>query len=154
MPTGLLVGRQKLDPDRPGGNTRCRKTERNDMLRRLGIRAKVMAVLAVPMLALFGAGVYISLSAVNDYRYAAASRGAIDSGHHLIDFTDALMLERVAALTGASEEDYQAAQAVTDGAYAQWAETVAGVDESLFPPSVTKVLNDALTEGKNKTAYA
>src|SRR4029079_15647036 len=128
---------QMLDPDRPGGNTRCRKTERNDMLRRLGLRAKVMAVLAVPMLALFGAGVFISLSAVSDYRYAAASKGAIDSGHQLIDFTDALMAERIAASTGASEEDYKAAQAVTDGAYGQWAATVAGVDEAKFPPAVS-----------------
>src|SRR3954471_23743813 len=99
---GTPRGSTEARPDRPGGNTRCRKTERNDMLRRLGIRAKVLAVLAVPMLALFGAGVYISISAINDYRYAAASKVAISSGHQLIDFTDALMAERIAALTGAS----------------------------------------------------
>ena len=47
-------------PVRPGGNTRCRKTEGNDMLRRLGIRAKVMAVLAVPMIVHARAGAFIS----------------------------------------------------------------------------------------------
>ena len=47
------------------------------MLRRLGIRAKVMAVLAVPMIVLLAAGGYISWNALSELRYAQAADSVI-----------------------------------------------------------------------------
>ena len=47
------------------------------MLRRLGIRAKVMAVLAVPMIVLLAAGGFISWNAIQELRYAKAADSVI-----------------------------------------------------------------------------
>ena len=43
------------------------------MLRRLGIRAKVLAVLAVPIIVLLAAGAYISANAIQKAQVASAS---------------------------------------------------------------------------------
>src|SRR3954471_10515347 len=108
---GTPRGSTEARPDRPGGNTRCRKTERNDMLRRLGIRAKVMAVLAVPMIVIFGAGAFISFNAIEQLRYAQASAGVVKTLRAFAPVSTAMETERVLSLTGATKDQLDEARA-------------------------------------------
>src|SRR6478609_5769233 len=118
------------------GDTCGRKTEGNDMLRRLGIRAKVMAVLAVPILVIFGAGAYISYGALQDLRYAKAAEGVISTLEAYGPLTTAVQMERILSLNGGSTEQIAAARAETDAALASVRPNTAKLDLSQFPQPV------------------
>ena len=70
--------------------------EGKDMLRRLGIRSKVLAVLAVPMLVVLLAGVFISFEAIRDLRDSRTARQVVDLVATYVPLNDALNAERVA----------------------------------------------------------
>src|SRR3954462_5257545 len=101
---GTPRGSTEARPDRPGGNTRCRKTEGNDMLRRLGIRAKVMAVLAVPMIVLLAAGGYISWNALAELRDAKAADSVITTLQAYTPVASSMQAERLFSLNGGTPE--------------------------------------------------
>ncbi|MEN0130392.1 MAG: ATP-binding protein, partial [Brevundimonas sp.] len=103
------------------------------MLRRLGIRAKVMAVLAVPMIVLLMAGAYISYGAVQNYRTASAAQSVVDVLEAYKPLSSAMEAERVVSLTGGSKEEVAAARQATDAALASVREVTNGLDLSSFP---------------------
>ncbi|WP_456824044.1 nitrate- and nitrite sensing domain-containing protein [Cellulomonas sp. P5_E12] len=106
------------------------------MLRRLGIRAKVMAVLAVPILVIFGAGAYISFGALQDLRYAKAAEGVVTTLEAYGPLATAVQMERILSLNGGSTEQIAAARAETDAALASVRPNTAKLDLSQFPQSV------------------
>ncbi|MFS0704689.1 ATP-binding protein, partial [Cellulomonas sp. 179-A 9B4 NHS] len=108
------------------------------MLRRLGIRAKVLAVLAVPMIVLLAAGAFISNNALQDLRYARASQQVVRTLDALAPLSAALQQERTISLTGGSAEQIAAARQETDKALAATREVTAELDLSQFPPSVVR----------------
>src|SRR4051794_35085661 len=139
---GTPRGSTEARPDRPGGNTRCRKTERNDMLRRLGIRAKVMAVLAVPMLVIFGTGAFISYGAITDFRYATAADHVVEVLVAYAPLGGAVETERIVTLNGGTPEQIAAARKATDAALASVKPLTASLDLSRFPAAVVKQFRD------------
>ena len=72
------------------------------MLRRLGIRAKVMAVLAVPMIVLLAAGGFISWNAIQELRYAKAADSVITTLQAYAPVSSSLQAERLLSLNGGS----------------------------------------------------
>ena len=86
------------------------------MLRRLGIRAKVMAVLAVPMIVLLAAGGFISWNAIQELRYAKAADSVITTLQAYTPVSSPLQAERLLSLNGGSAEEIAAARAQTDAA--------------------------------------
>src|SRR4051812_39663260 len=132
-PRGSTDPRER--PVRPGGDT-CRKTEGNDMLRRLGIRAKVMAVLAVPMIVLLAAGGYISWNALAELRYANAADSVITTLQAYTPVSAALQAERLLSLNGGAPDQLAAARQATDAALADVRPVTAKLDLSQFPKPV------------------
>ena len=118
------------------------------MLRRLGIRAKVLAVLAVPMLVLVGAGAYISNNALQDLRYARATQGFVQALESMAPVTAAFQQERIASLTGGTAEQIEEARRVTDRALADAREYTNAVEVSYFPDSVVRDFR------RQQTAYS
>ena len=112
------------------------------MLRRLGIRAKVLAVLAVPMIVLLGAGAFISYGAIQDLRYARATQTVVNTLDALSPLTAAFQQERILSLTGAGTEEIAAARQATDQALAATREVTAQLDLSEFPESVVRDFRD------------
>ncbi|MCC2314306.1 ATP-binding protein [Cellulomonas xiejunii] len=108
------------------------------MLRRLGIRAKVLAVLAVPMIVLLVAGTYISYGAIQDLRYARATQTVVRTLDALSPLTAAFQQERILSLTGASEEQVKAARQVTDSALADARKVTGEIDLAEFPEGVVR----------------
>ncbi|WP_456844832.1 ATP-binding protein, partial [Cellulomonas sp. P5_C6] len=106
------------------------------MLRRLGIRAKVMAVLAVPMIVLLAAGGYISWNALSELRYARAAESVVTTLQAYAPVASALQAERLLSLNGGTPEQLAAARAQTDQALAAVRPITAKLDLSQFPPSV------------------
>ena len=64
------------------------------MLRRLGIRGKVLAALAVPVLVLFCAASLISVQSVQDSRVASSVNALVGVSDEMGNFTRALQDER------------------------------------------------------------
>ncbi|MDQ0425686.1 sensor histidine kinase [Cellulomonas iranensis] len=112
------------------------------MLRRLGIRAKVLAVLAVPMIVLLLAGTYISLGAIQDLRYAQATQNVVRTLDVMSPVSAALQQERILSLTGASAEQIAAARQATDQALSAAREVTQDIDLSQFPASVVRDFQD------------
>ena len=106
------------------------------MLRRLGIRAKVMAVLAVPMIVLLAAGGFISWNAIQELRYAKAADSVITTLQAYTPVSSSLQAERLLSLNGGSAEDIAAARAQTDAALNAVRPITAKLDLSQFPQSV------------------
>ncbi|MBD7919046.1 HAMP domain-containing protein [Cellulomonas sp. Sa3CUA2] len=115
------------------------------MLRRLGIRAKVLAVLAVPMIVLLVAGTYISYGAIKDLRYARATQTVVRTLDALSPLTAAFQQERILSLTGAPKEQVDAARQVTDSALADAKKVTAELDLAEFPETVVKDFRDQQT---------
>lgn len=113
------------------------------MLRRLGIRAKVLAVLAVPMLVVFGMGGYISLTAWQNLQYARASHQVIRAIEALAPLTDAFQQERTLSLTYADEAAVTDAREVTDAALDDAAAVTAEIDLDQFPDNVVADFQEA-----------
>ncbi|MCC2336047.1 ATP-binding protein [Cellulomonas wangsupingiae] len=112
------------------------------MLRRLGIRAKVLAVLAVPMIVLLAAGAYISFGAIQDLRYARTTQTVVRTLDALSPLTAAFQQERILSLTGASPEQIMAAREVTDDALEDAQAVTGQLDLSQFPDSVVQDFRD------------
>lgn len=89
------------------------------MLRRLGIRAKVLAVLAVPMLVLVLLGAYISVSALDDLNEARAAQSVTSTLRAYMPLGQAIDTEYIVSMTSRDPpETIAAAQAATDVALA------------------------------------
>ena len=106
------------------------------MLRRLGIRAKVMAVLAVPMIVLLAAGGFISWNAIQELRYAKAADSVITTLQAYTPVSSSLQAERLLSLNGAPAEEVAEARAATDAALDAVRPITAKLDLSQFPKSV------------------
>ncbi len=88
------------------------------MLRRLGIRAKVLAVLAVPMLVVLLAGAFISYETVQNLRSEQTARQIVALVDSYVTVNDALNDERVVSQSdGATPEQIEAARGATDTAF-------------------------------------
>jgi len=73
------------------------------MLRRLSVRGKVLAVLAVPILVLVVAATFISAQALNEVRVARAVNGALGSLQTMRVFAQSIQAERAAAVNHVAE---------------------------------------------------
>ncbi len=114
------------------------------MLRRLGIRAKVLAVLAVPMIVLLAAGAYISYDALRTARSAGAAATVIEVLEGYAPLGVALQQER--ALSVAAVRDRAAleeARGATNAALAAVKPLTAKVDFSQFPADVVASFKEA-----------
>ncbi|NUU17273.1 HAMP domain-containing protein [Cellulomonas humilata] len=106
------------------------------MLRRLGIRAKVMAVLAVPMIVLLAAGGFISWNALSELRYAQAADSVITVLQAYTPVSTSMQTERILSLNGGTPEQLAAARTATDEALAAVRPITADLDLSQFPKPV------------------
>ena len=106
------------------------------MLRRLGIRAKVLAVLAVPMLVILAAGVFISATALTQLRLDRATRGVVDLVQAYQPLNEAFQTERVVSTTNGSADQIKAARAATDKALADVKPVADKLDLAEFPTDV------------------
>lgn len=106
------------------------------MLRRLGIRAKVMAVLAVPMIVLLAAGGFISWNSIQELRYAKAADSVITTLQAYTPVSSALQAERLLSLNGGTPEQIAGAREATDAALNAVRPITAALDLSQFPKPV------------------
>ena len=88
------------------------------MLRRLGIRAKVLAVLAVPMLVVLFAGAFVSWETITNLRGAQDVHQVVSALSSYVAVNDALNDERAITQTGGSATAIHDARAKTDEAIA------------------------------------
>ncbi|MBT0993324.1 HAMP domain-containing protein [Cellulomonas sp. DKR-3] len=108
------------------------------MLRRLGIRAKVLAVLAVPMLVLVLLGVYISATSISDLLGARATQQVTKTLRAYQPLGQAIDNEYVTSMTSGDPEAIAAAQAATDAALADVREFTNDLDLSRFPDALVQ----------------
>ena len=107
------------------------------MLRRLGIRAKVLAVLAVPIIVLLVAGAYISNSAIQKVRAASAAAQVVQVLDQYAPVSAALQTERAVTTAVPIDKDkLAAARAATDKALVTVRPYTAKLDLGQFPKSV------------------
>src|SRR5665647_638815 len=107
------------------------------MLRRLGIRAKVLAVLAVPIIVLLIAGAYISNTSIQKVRAASASAQVVEVLDQYAPVSAALQAERAVTTASTIDKDkLAAARAATDKALAAVRPYTAKVDLSQFARTV------------------
>ncbi|PVU82809.1 hypothetical protein DDP54_07080 [Cellulomonas sp. WB94] len=110
------------------------------MLRRLGIRAKVLAVLAVPIIVLLAAGAYISANAIQKAQMAAASSSVVATLDAYGPLSAALQTERALSTSTVRDKGAVAqARSVTDKALAAVKPFTASVDLSKFPTAVVQM---------------
>ncbi|QGQ18185.1 HAMP domain-containing protein [Cellulomonas sp. JZ18] len=115
------------------------------MLRRLGIRAKVLAVLAVPVIVLLAAGSFISVEALRDLRYARATQTVVRALDAMAPLSAALQQERTLSLTVADPTQLGPAREATDDALAEVREVTADLDLTQFPDNVVRDFQDTQT---------
>jgi len=111
------------------------------MLRRLGIRAKVLAVLAVPMLVLVLLGVYISVAAFDDLDEARATQSVAETLRAYQPLGQAIDNEYIVAMTSRDPEQIAATQAATDQALASVRKYTAKLPLDRFPPALVAQFN-------------
>src|SRR3954454_7971391 len=122
----------------------CRWKEEVDMLRRLGIRSKGLAVLAVPMIVLLVAGAYISRAALADAKMARAVEGVVKTLDNYAPIGQALQQERALSLTpGTDPAKLEAARKATDAAVAALRPITAKLDLSVFPESIVTAFHES-----------
>ncbi|GIG23233.1 hypothetical protein Cch01nite_39570 [Cellulomonas chitinilytica] len=112
------------------------------MLRRLGIRAKVMAVLAVPMLVLFGAGAYISVDALREAKEVRAAEGVMAALQAYAPLSGAIEAERMLSLNGGTPEQISAARIASDDALRDVFPLTRALDLDAFPQAVVSQFRD------------
>ncbi|MBO9553531.1 ATP-binding protein [Cellulomonas sp.] len=112
------------------------------MLRRLGIRAKVMAVLAVPMLVLFGAGAYISVDALREAKQVRAAEGVMAALQAYAPLSGAIEAERMLSLNGGTPEQINAARIASDDALRDVFPLTRALDLDAFPANVVSQFKD------------
>ena len=113
------------------------------MLRRLGVRGKILAVLAVPMLVILAAGGFISLESLRDLRSARATASVVDVLQAYLPMARALETEAAASMTGATAEQIAAARTATDEALEAVRPVTARVDLAEFPTAVVAQFTEA-----------
>ena len=102
------------------------------MLRRLGIRAKVLAVLAVPMLVVLLAGAFISWESVRNLQTAQNVRHVVATTSASVALNNALNNERALSLVGGTADEIKAARSTTDAAVADFLPKMNAIDLSSF----------------------
>lgn len=108
------------------------------MLRRLGIRAKVLAVLAVPMLVVLLAGAFISAETLQNLRAEQNVRHIVAAATSSVALTDALNDERaVSQQSGATADQIAAARSKVDDAYRDFKPLLDAVDVSSFTTAIS-----------------
>ncbi|WP_169164310.1 sensor histidine kinase [Cellulomonas taurus] len=117
------------------------------MLRRLGIRAKVLAVLALPVLVLLVASAYISVQSVGQARTAAAVSRVVQVLPQYAAAVEALQQERTLSVQEAGGNalsgSLSAARTATDNALATLSGTAAGLDTSGLDARVGEAIDAA-----------
>lgn len=118
------------------------------MLRRLGVRGKIFATLAVPVIVLFVGAVILSVGSITDTRLARATSQVVDSLQMQDKFTQALQAERTAAFNFTlerteSEEQYEDAKAVTDAAARNFNSEVEKVNLDPLDDSLVTAIEEA-----------
>ncbi len=113
------------------------------MLRRLGIRAKVLAVLAVPMIVVLAAGGYISWGAFERSRTASAVAQMVQAVEQYAPVVATVQRERAVSLAPARQPaDVAAARRQTDAALAKVEPLLAAIDLDALDRSVVGALQD------------
>jgi signal transduction histidine kinase len=121
------------------------------MLRRLGIRAKVLAVLAVPIIVLLAAGAYISNTAYQQVRSASVASQAVQYLDRYAPLGVALQKER--SLSEATTRDKAAiatARKATDDALATVKPFIDNLDLSQYSTGVAMMFRSS-TQAYDKT---
>src|SRR5665647_2593429 len=130
------------------------------MLRRLGIRGKILAVLAVPLLVLFTAAGILSAQAWDQSRRAAAVQTLLTALGDSRELVGALQVERdtsavsvdpypshrvvnVADTSKSKRDAVLAARSLTDLSLSRFQRDVTGVEYALLDPSVPLAVTDA-----------
>jgi signal transduction histidine kinase len=114
------------------------------MLRRLGIRAKVLAVLAVPMIVLLIAGGYISYGAFRSAKTAAAAATVVEVLDAYAPLGANLQTERALSLALQKDQaQLDAARAATDETLAELKPVTARVDREEFPANVLEAFDES-----------
>lgn len=121
------------------------------MLRKLSVRGKILATLAVPVLVLFIAAAMFSLAAFDDARVARQAEGVVDLGPMIETATQALSDERTVSVNterGETTAKIVAARKVTDAALAELATAFEAVDTGALDARVSEALDTALRENR------
>ncbi|WP_454050132.1 nitrate- and nitrite sensing domain-containing protein [Cellulomonas sp. Marseille-Q8402] len=117
------------------------------MLRRLGIRAKVLAVLAVPVLVLLLTAAYITTQSVSEARTAATVRSVVDVLPQYARTAEALQQERTLSLQLVNDQpssgNLEVSRAATDQAVAALDAALDGVSLSSLDPRVAQAVDDS-----------
>ncbi|WP_448630582.1 hypothetical protein [Cellulomonas soli] len=103
------------------------------MLRRLGIRAKVLAVLAVPMVVLLGLGAFITNLALTDATTARAAVKIVEVARAYLPLAQAIETERALSLTGGDPTAIADARATADELLAATRSKTAEMDLDQYP---------------------
>jgi anti-sigma regulatory factor (Ser/Thr protein kinase) len=117
------------------------------MLRRLGIRAKVLAVLAIPIIVLLAAGAYISNTAYQQLRSTTTTTQAVEALNLYAPLSAAVNSER--ALSGALVPDkaaIMAARKVTDAALAAVNSATVNINVAALSDTVVKAFRKSQQE--------
>jgi len=120
------------------------------MLRKLSVRGKILATLAVPVLVLFIAAAMFSLAAFDDAKVAGQAQGIVDLGPTIETATQALSDERTVSVNterGETTAKIVAARKVTDAALADLATAFEAVDTGALDARVSEALETALRDG-------
>jgi signal transduction histidine kinase len=121
------------------------------MLRKLSVRGKILATLAVPVLVLFIAAAMFSLAAFDDAKVAGQAQGVVDLGPAIETATQALSDERTVSVNterGETTAKIVAARKVTDAALADLATAFGAVDTGALDARVSEALETALRENR------
>ena len=115
------------------------------MLRRLGIRGKVLAALAVPVLVLFCAASLISVESIQSSRVARAVNDLVGVSDEIGNFTRALQVERADTLAYLADPEaprvaLYAARKTTDTTSAQLSVAMSKIDVTVLGPKVVEYL--------------
>lgn len=117
------------------------------MLRRLGIRAKVLAVLAVPVLVLLLTAAYITQQAVGEARTAATVSDVVDVLPLYARTAEALQQERTISMQLVGDRavggSIQATREATDTSVSALETALRDVDLSTLDPGVTEAVENA-----------
>lgn len=119
------------------------------MLRKLSVRGKILATLAVPVLVLFFAAALFSVSALDRAEVAGQAEGVVDLGPAVEAASQALSEERTVVVNtdrGVTTAKLVATKKDTDKALAELSRSFADVDTSALDPQVRSALTSAVNE--------
>ncbi|RMI05068.1 sensor histidine kinase, partial [Cellulomonas triticagri] len=127
------------------------------MLRRLGIRAKVLAVLAVPVLVLLAIASYITAGSINEARTAATVSDVVAVLPQTARAVEALQQERTLSIQQADDKalggNLGASRSATDEAVTALGVAVRAVDLSALDPRVQQAVEDATYQHGRLTEF-